>query len=148
IKILSAKERVGLDRKRVVDLESIGDVVDSPESNEKAQEIAGRALTLVRNTGDMIPLAAPDRVCYVAMPESHFNTQGQIFSQELRRRAPKAAFVSWDPSLSRQQIEEGVARLASCESYVVASYTSVAAYRGTVGMLGGELPRALDALIA
>ena len=31
IKILAAKEKVGLDRKRFVDLEAIGDVVDSPE---------------------------------------------------------------------------------------------------------------------
>src|ERR1039457_2925225 len=36
VKILAAKERVGLDRKRFVDLESIGDVVDSAERNEKA----------------------------------------------------------------------------------------------------------------
>ena len=49
IKILAAKERVGLERKRFVDLEGIGDVVDSPESNEKAQEIADHAVTLVRN---------------------------------------------------------------------------------------------------
>ena len=39
-------------------------------------------------------------------------------------------------------------RLTGCESYVVAAFTSVGAYRGTVGMLGGELPHALDALIA
>ena len=70
IKILSAKEKVGLDKKRVVDLEAIGDVVDSPESNEKALEIAEHAVTLVRNTSNMIPLAAPDKACYVIMPEN------------------------------------------------------------------------------
>ena len=31
MKILAAKEKMGLDRKRLVDLEGIGDVVDSPE---------------------------------------------------------------------------------------------------------------------
>ena len=31
---------------------------------------------------------------------------------------------------------------------MVAAFTSVGAYRGTVGMLGGELPHALEALIA
>ena len=72
IKILAAKERVGLDRKRFVDLEGISDVVDSPEANEKAQEIADHAVTLVRNGSSMIPLAAPDKACYVIMPESRF----------------------------------------------------------------------------
>jgi beta-N-acetylhexosaminidase len=148
VKILSAKERVGLDRKRFVDLEGISDIVDSPESNEKAEEIAGRALTLVRNNGNLLPLANPGGACYIAMPESRTNTQGQIFAQELRRRLPKAVFASWDPSLSRQQLDDAAAKLSSCESYVVAAFTSVGAYRGTVGMLGGELPHALDALIA
>jgi hypothetical protein len=49
---------------------------------------------------------------------------------------------------SREQLDEAVARLRSCESYVVVAFTSVGAYRGTVGMLGGELPRALEALIS
>ena len=148
VKILSAKERVCLDRKRFVDLEGISDIVDSPESNEKAQEIAGRAVTLVRNGGNFIPLAHPDNVCYVAMPESHLSSQGQVFSQEVRRRAPKAVITSWDPSFSRQQLDEAAGRLTACQSYVVAAFTSVGAYRGTVGMLGGELPHALETLIA
>jgi beta-N-acetylhexosaminidase len=59
VAILSAKERVGLERKRFVDLEAIGDVVDSPEASERAQEIAARAVTLVRNGGNLIPLATP-----------------------------------------------------------------------------------------
>jgi beta-N-acetylhexosaminidase len=148
IKILAAKERVGLERKRFVDLEGIGDVVDSPESNEKAQEIADHAVTLVRNGGGMIPLAAPDKACYVTMPESRLSTEGQSFSQEVRKIAPRAQVTSWDSSMSREQLVEAVGRLGSCESFVVAAFTSVGAYRGTVGMLGGELPWALDALIS
>ncbi len=148
-KILAAKERVGLDRKRAVDLEGISDIVDSPESNEKALEIAGRAVTLVRNGDGIVPLAHPENVCYVVMPESHVTSQGQAFTQELRKRQPRASITSWDPSFSRQQLDESAARLTStCQSYAVAAYTSVGAYRGTVGMLGGELPHALETLMA
>ena len=148
IKILSAKEKVGLGRKRVVDLEAIGDVVDSPESNEKAEEIAEHAVTLIRNGDNMIPLAAPDKACYAIMPESRISAEGQAFTQELRKTVPHAPVVVWDPGFSRQQLDEGVGKLAGCESYVVAAFASVAAYRGTVGMLAGELPHALEALIA
>ena len=148
VKILAAKERLGLDRKRFVDLEAIGDVVDSPESNEKAQEIADHAVTLVRNTGGLIPLAAPDKACYIMMAESRVSSEGQLFGQEVHRIAPRAQLVTWDPSTSREQVDESLAPLATCESYAVAAFTSVGAYRGTVGMLGGELPRGLEALIA
>jgi len=148
IKILSAKEKVGLDHKRVVDVEAIGDVVDSPESNEKAQEIANRAVTLVRNGGNLIPLAKPDQACFVVMPESRFSSEGQIFTAEVKRRAPKAMVTAMDPGLSRQQIDEVIAKFAGCESYAVAAFANVGAYRGTVGMLAGELPHALETLMA
>ena len=148
VKILAAKEKVGLDRKRFVDLESISDVVDSPESNQLAQEIADHAVTLVRNGGGMLPLAAPEKACYAIMTESRTSSEGQGFLQEVRKAAPKATLNTWDPTLSRQQLDEAVGRLAGCESYVVAAFTSVGAYRGTVGMLGGELPHALELLIA
>jgi len=148
IKVLAAKERVGLGRQRFVDLEGIGDVVDSPESNEKAQEIADHAVTLVRNGGGMIPLASPDKACYVMMPESRLSTEGQLFGQEVRKIAPRAQVATWDAAFSREQVDEAVGRLGSCQSYVVAAFTAVGAYRGTVGMLGGELPRALEALIS
>jgi beta-N-acetylhexosaminidase len=148
VKILTAKEKVGLDRKRFVDLEAISDIVDSPEANEKAQEIADHAVTLVRNGGNMIPLAQPGKTCYISMPESRTTSQGQIFSQEIRRREPKAQIVTWDPLMSRQELDQAAANLTGCEDYAVAAFASVGAYRGTVGMLSGELPHALETLVA
>jgi beta-N-acetylhexosaminidase len=148
IKLLAAKEKVGLDRKRFVDLEAISDIVDSPEANEKAQEIADHAVTLVRNGGGMIPLAAPETACYVAMSESRSSSEGQSFLQEVKRRAPQAQTATWDPSLSREDLDQAVARFSGCDRYVVAAFASVAAFRGTVGMLGGELPHSLEMLMA
>ncbi len=147
-RILAAKEKVGLDRKRFVDLEAIGDIVDAPEANEKAQEIADHAVTLVRNQGGVVPLAAPERTCFVVMSENRSAAEGQVFAQEVRRRVPRASIVTWDPSMSRGDLDPSAARLTGCETYAVAAYASVGAYRGTVGMLGGELPHALEALIA
>jgi beta-N-acetylhexosaminidase len=148
IKILSAKQRVGLDKKRFADLEAIGDIVDSPESNERALEIAERAVTLVRNGGAMIPLAAPERACYIVMPESRFSSEGQAFTQEIRKLAPRASMTVWDAAIPRQQLDDAVGRLGNCESYVVAVFMAVGAYRGTVGGLGGELPHAMEALLS
>jgi beta-N-acetylhexosaminidase len=148
VKVLAAKEKVGLDRKRFTDLEAISDIVDSPEANEKAQEIADHAVTLVRNTGNLIPLAEPEKACFVSMTESRASSQGQSFVQEVRKRAPRAQVVTLDPSFSREQLDEALSHFSGCDSYSVAAFASVAAYRGTVGMLGGELPHAVEALTA
>jgi beta-N-acetylhexosaminidase len=145
VRILAAKEKVGLDRRRFVDLEGIGDVVDDPEVNLKAQEIASRAVTLVRNNGNLVPLAAPERSCFVVMPESRYSTSGQVFTQEVHKRAPHAAVATVDPSMSRQDVETAINGMSSCDSYAVAAFAAVTAFRGSVG-LGGELPHAIEML--
>ena len=148
IRILASKERVGLDKKRFADLEGIGDVVDSPEANEKAQEISDRAVTLVRNTGGLIPLAAPEQTCYVMMPESRLSTEGTLFTQEIHKRAAKALVTTLDAGMSRDHIDSAIGKLSGCPNFAVAAFTTFAAYRGTVGMPAGELGHALEALIA
>ena len=145
VKILSAKEKLGLDRKRLVDVEGIGDIVDSPEANEKAQEIADRAVTLVRNSGNFLPLAAPDYACYLVMAESRTASGGQVFAQEIRKRVPRAAVATLDPSMSRPDVDEALSKFTGCQGYVVAAFASVGANRGTVA-LGGELSHAVEAL--
>jgi len=147
VTILAAKERLGLDRKRFVNLEGIADVIDSPEANEKAQEVADRAVTLVRNANNLVPLAAPDRACFLVLPESRFSAAGMAFTQEVRRRSPKAAIATLDSALQRPQIDEALGRLSACDAYAVAAFAPVAAYRGSVG-LSGELPYAIESIAA
>jgi beta-N-acetylhexosaminidase len=146
VKLLAAKERLGLDRKRAVDVESIGDVIDDPAVNEKAQEIADRAVTLVRNNGSMLPLAAPDRVCFVTMTEGRYSTDGVTFAQEVRKRAPKVSLTSLDGTMMRAQVDDLLLKMPACAQYAVAAYAPANAGAGT-GM-SSELSRAIDTLIA
>jgi beta-N-acetylhexosaminidase len=146
-KILAAKEKVGFDRKRFVNVEALGDVINSPEANEKAQEVAERAVTLVRNQGGLLPLAAPERACFLVLAESRYSTEGQTFAQEVRSRLAHATVTTLDPSLSREDVDAALARLDDCDTYVVAAFASVTAYRGSLS-LGGELPHAMETLTA
>jgi beta-N-acetylhexosaminidase len=145
VKILAAKEKVGLDRKRFVNVEALGDVINSPEANEKAQEVAERAVTLVRNQGGLVPLAAPERACFLVLAESRYTNEGQTFAQEVRTRLAHATMTTLEPSLSRADVDTALAPLASCESYFVAAFASVTSYRGSLG-LGGDLPHAMETL--
>ena len=147
VKILAAKEKVGLDRKRFVNVEGLGDVINSPEANEEAQQVAERAVTLVRNEGGVLPLAAPERACFLTLAESRDSNEGQTFSQEVRARLAHATVTTLDPSLSRADVDAALARLTPCETYVVAAFASVTAYQGSLG-LGGDLPHAMGTLTA
>jgi beta-N-acetylhexosaminidase len=140
-RILAAKVLTGLDRKRFVDLEAIGDAVNPPEANQKAQEIAERAVTLVRNEKNILPLTAPAKACYLVLAESKFSTSGQAFAQELKRRVRSPRIWPLDPDMAVPAPEP------SCDSFVVAAFSSVNAYAGNVA-LKGNYPQLIEAVEA
>jgi beta-N-acetylhexosaminidase len=139
-RVLAAKVATGLDRRRFVDTEAIGDLVNQPEANQRAQEIADRAVTLVKNDRNMIPLSPHSKVCYFTLAESRFSTEGQSFAQELKRRNPDAHLWQLDPTMPIPSPDP------ACDSYVVAAFSSVAAYTGNVA-LRGDFPKLIDSLI-
>lgn len=146
-RLLAAKEREGLARRGVVDLEAISDQIDMPEDQDRAQEIAGRAVTLLKNDGGLVPLRAPAKTCFLTLAESHYSSQGLEFAQQVRRREKNAMVIPLDASMPGPALDAAVQKIASCETFAVAAFGSVAAYRGDVA-LGGDFPRLLDALFA
>ena len=146
-RLLAAKERLGLNRRRAVDLEAIGDQVAMPEDQEHAQEIADRALTLVKNDGGLIPLRTSARTCFVTLAEGRHSSDGLEFVREVRRRAAGARLIQLDASMPRPVLDEAVQKVAACDSVAVAAFASVAAYRGDLA-LAGDFPHLLDALFS
>ena len=144
-RILAAKARMGMDRRRYVNLEAIGDEVNAPESNQRAQEIAERAVTLVRNQGDMVPLRNPARACFVLLAESRYSAGGQAFAQEVRRRAPGAQIIALDPTITGPQLDQAARKALASDEIVIGAFASVAAYRGTTA-LAGEFSQLVETL--
>ncbi len=146
-RILAAKARVGLDRSRTVDVEALADALRSPESLEAAQQVADRAVTLVRNQGTPVPLRAPDKTCFFVLTENRYGTQGQAFTQEVSRRSPQAPVFSLDASMPAALMLAAADRASGCENNVVAAFTSLAIYKNNLA-LSGEFTALVDALIA
>ncbi|HKW97801.1 MAG TPA: glycoside hydrolase family 3 N-terminal domain-containing protein [Bryobacteraceae bacterium] len=146
-KVLAAKMKVGLDRNRLVNLESIADVVNTPEANEKAQEVADRAVTLVKNDPARVPIREPDKSCFIVLAEGHYSNEGLAFTQEVHKRSPNALVLTLDPSLPDAALEVAGTRAGFCDATVVAAFASVAGGRGSVGLAPG-FAKLLETLIA
>ncbi|HZT39235.1 MAG TPA: glycoside hydrolase family 3 N-terminal domain-containing protein [Bryobacteraceae bacterium] len=148
LKVLNAKARVGLARRRVVDVDEISDAIDTPEAEEIAERVAERALTLLRNQDDIFPVKDSAKACLFVLPENRYSQQGRALLLEIHRRAPAMTARALDPAMP-DEVVSGLAQTAarSCASVFVAAFDTVGAYRGNVA-LGGCYPGFLRAVVS
>ncbi|HEV1284454.1 MAG TPA: glycoside hydrolase family 3 N-terminal domain-containing protein [Bryobacteraceae bacterium] len=138
MRVLEAKVRVGINRKKLVDLDEISDAFDSQEDVARAQLASDRAVTLVRNEHDVLPLASSAQSCLVVVVERRTSTTGTRMIDSFRRFSPKSQIMTVDASMSAPALAAMVGDTSKCSAIVVAAFSTVAAYRGGVG-LSGEL---------
>jgi beta-N-acetylhexosaminidase len=136
-RVLEAKVYVGLNRTRRVDPEQIEEQIDSPEVADRAQQIAERAVTLLRNNKDMIPIADPVSACVLVLTESRYSTQGRKLTEEVHARSKKSLVLLLDPAMPQEELDRTAEALVPCRAIYVAAFASVAAYRGNTALAGG-----------
>ena len=86
LRVLAAKIHVGVIRKKLVDLDQVSDVLQSPEAGERVQQMSDRAVTLVRNDRNIVPIS-PVNACLVVAVERRLSQYGQRMAAEFRARA-------------------------------------------------------------
>jgi beta-N-acetylhexosaminidase len=127
-RVLAAKISLGLsNKKKLVDLDKISDVLDSTDSAEKSQAVADHAVTLIRNDRGVLPMSAGSRPCLIVITELRISQFGQRTMQEFRRRAPGGRVVALDTSLPLSALEATTGDTSACSAIVAASFASVSA---------------------
>jgi beta-N-acetylhexosaminidase len=142
MRVLAAKVHLGLTKNKLVNVETVADVLDAKESNESAQRVSDRAVTLVKNDGDVVPLKNANQACVMIAVQSRASVSGARFGQEFARRAKEARIVTVDATMPRMELEAAleaaVGDVSKCSAIVISANVAVAAYRGDVA-LGGDL---------
>ncbi|HVX67600.1 MAG TPA: glycoside hydrolase family 3 N-terminal domain-containing protein, partial [Bryobacteraceae bacterium] len=134
-RVLAAKVYAGLDRRRTVDLDRMLDQLDTPEDIQSAQTVAERALTLVRNERNLVPLSASGKSCFLILTENRVSQQGRVFAAEVRKRSPKAPLIFLDPAASAADIDQAVTAAEACDTVAASAFVSGAAFRGNPALL-------------
>jgi beta-N-acetylhexosaminidase len=123
-RVIEAKVRVGLYQKKLVDLDSVSDALDSPDEAAHAQDVADRAVTLVRNGGNLLPLAMPNQACLIISTGLKISSFGQKMAEEFRARIPQARVVFIDNALPDAALAAATSNVAPCSAVVVATFTT------------------------
>jgi beta-N-acetylhexosaminidase len=133
-RILNAKARLGLGKNRLVDVARLHNDFARPDFAARAQEIADRGVTLLRDATRLVPLDAtrPLRVLLVAISGDPDPCPAETFERELRARVDSLAVLRGDTRFA----SVSALTLPLPESYdiaVAALFVRVADRKGHVG---------------
>jgi beta-N-acetylhexosaminidase len=125
-RILEAKRNVGLDRDRLVNIDSIAAIVGDSDHVALAHRIAQRSITLAKDSLHVVPLrrTPPLRVLSITIANRPDLAAGVTFNAELARGATSLRAEYVDPMNPDLSIDRLVALADSADVTVVSSYLS------------------------
>jgi len=136
LRLLEAKESMGLHEDRTVALEGIPSVVGIPEHTAVADRIARKSITVLRNGRNLLPLLGTRtaRVLSVTYRRTSDVLAGRYFNRRLRRTYPRLTTATVDRDASAG-LYEGLLRQASRSALVIVStYVTAVSYSGSVAI--------------
>jgi beta-N-acetylhexosaminidase len=136
-KILAAKQRAGLFRTRVVDLDALSDQVEDKKLDELAERVANRAVTLLKDEAHLFPIPNRDGPCLMVMSEGAFSTRGETLARDLRRRLPALKTFVTNSAMPDDLLSAIAGQTSQCKQIYAATFVTVAANRGSVALEGG-----------
>ncbi len=140
LKILRAKASVGLNRAKLVDINAVNQIVAKPANLATAQEIADKAVTLVRNNHRVLPLKAtakgtkPPLNSYQPVAEMRNSTvlliftddsrsdSGRMLDHEVRARIPDERVYYIDPRSAAGMTQPVLAAVQESQAVIAAVF--------------------------
>ena len=134
LKILRMKASVGLDRDRFVTMSEVDQKIGEPQNIAIAQQVADRAVTLVKDTSPLLPLRAATggTVAIIFSDDLHGTEGARLFVHQLRLLAPDAT-VFYANGENAAFITSDVMTAVASASNVIAVAEAVPGARRTVG---------------
>lgn len=149
-KVLTAKQRLGLDTLRTVDINRIPEIVGSRDHRLLAREVARSAITILKNRNGVFPLATGNsrRVVSIVLSDSQDSRveinrpgspwpsepPGAYFHQLMQRRGGHVETYRLSPSSSTMDIETAAERMKKADLVLFPVYVKVRTSSGRIGM--------------
>ena len=141
-KILELKASLGLNKARLADLSQLSNQIAKPENVAVGQRIADEAITLVRDSGKVIPLQAAgpslgtpraplpyqsltevsNRLVVVIFSEDLRTDSGRMLERQILARVPDARVINIDPRSAAGMKAPVVEAVEAAQQVIVALY--------------------------
>lgn len=134
-RVLEAKASLGLDRKRLVDIGALSERVAPPAFLDAAYRAFESSVTLVKNEGGALPLAATGKTVVLSLssdPGDYF--AGRPFVTEMKKRDPAIAAFYADGDTGSENLDAALAACASADTVVVGLFSRLSSGKGSVDL--------------
>lgn len=165
LKILRAKQSLGLAKNRLVDVNAIARQVGTPQNAAIGQKISDDSITLVRDNGKLLPLTAwasanpvhvrpassRHRLLVIVLCDSVRTEDGHVLEQAIRARRPDASVAYVDPTVAAKESADVLKAVGQAQAVVAAVYIVPSASRsmkiGRKSKHPASLPDSTSALL-
>ena len=137
-RLLRTKAQAGLRTGRLVDLNAIDTIVNTPARSTIARNVAEKSITLARDERSLVPMKpSGKRVLSISYSDAGDMIAGRIFNQELRRGGFTVTPASVDGRTTQAELDALRVQADSADVILAAAYVFPRDGRGTINSEGG-----------
>ncbi len=122
-RILELKLRTGAIARPLVSLETLRDSVGSPEHFRLAQLVAERAITLLRDSVSLVPVASAASLYVITLAPENDPLAGTWFTSEVRSLGSRVRATRVSPRVGQNELDSLATEAKTADRIVVYSYT-------------------------
>jgi beta-N-acetylhexosaminidase len=139
-RVLTAKARMGLHASRGVDLAAVDTKLGTREHEQVANDLAARALTLIKDERSQVPLALPKSASVLYLSVIDYasgwreGAPSRTFLPELKKRWPNVTGVEVSDRTSADEFDLVRALAKRSDAIVVSVFVRIASYSGRMDL--------------
>jgi len=148
-RILRSKAQIGLEQQRLVNPDSLSTRLATTGARNAAANAAARAITLLKNEKNILPLSIADtsRVVVIEFWDEARLRSASPFARELERYLKNSAAHLLTPESSQAQFAEILKTVRGARIQIWPTYTPLRSWKGNIGLPENLQPFA-DSLLA
>jgi beta-N-acetylhexosaminidase len=145
LRVLRAKERLGLDKNRFTDLNKLDRALGNSEHQQTAKQIIEQAITLVRDDRGALPLKLEvnQKVLFITIVDNsegwRDGVPGRAFLASLVKRHPATVNVYVSDKTSPAEFDLIRKLAALSDAIIVNGFIRVSSFKGSIDMSEGEI---------
>jgi beta-N-acetylhexosaminidase len=135
-RILEVKAMLGLHKNKLVEVNTLGEIIASNEHLQEAARMFENSMTLVKNEGDILPLSEtiPKLAVFSLSSDPGEYFAGKIFISEIEKKYPELVSFYADCYTGEEYIQEGLEKAKDVNLMIFALFSRRRAWKGSVDL--------------